>query len=164
MRRRDYYGDESRSSPVDPHQGALYYLRAPDGCVAITQHYNDRDDIHVELKRDRRGDGHDHFINPNGTVIPLDVPAKIDVLKYVEEQPTYFVSDQQIDKATERAKAIYERRRKSESGESLKLKTIAKKAIKELSPNLSSAIVNRCGDTIRKRLNTWIEKKHPDGT
>lgn len=140
-----------------PTKASLLTLRVPDGYTWITLEDADGNELSIKINRDLRGDGHYHFIREDGTVIPLDVPAVIDVLPYLEEHPSFFINDQQLDKATARAKVIYSRMRAA--GRLLKYKTIAKEALRELSPNLSAGILDRCGDTIRHRLKTWIENE-----
>ncbi len=129
-------------------------LVVPDGVVAITMHYPDEyDNLYIKLQRERRGDGHDHFVRENGFAIPLDVPAVINVIRELEQVPSFYVSAQDLNKATEAVKTEYLRRRARK--EPFQEMTLAREAVMRLCPSLPPKILLQSADTIRKRLRKW---------
>jgi hypothetical protein len=137
-----------------------------DDSNAITVHRRDGDDIRIKFRRELVS-GHEYFLHEDGSLIPLDIPATIDVIKHLEETPAFDISDRDVDNITEKAKKLYRKkiqltiRESQKSGQPparVNVKTIARDALRIHLPNLPPVLLNQYTETIRKRLQRWIAK------
>jgi len=148
------------STNSNPPGASRLTLILPDDAYAIRIYRHGGDDIDIKFSREIRGDGKSFFLRPDGTVIPNEVGATIDLIRELQEQQAFYVSPDKMPEATALAQKLYvEKIEKAEKAQhaglpeqQVKKQTVAKEALTTVCGRLPRTVLNRCADIIRKKL------------